>query len=285
MKPSSNIIRFYHNLGMYKTIDVFSESGFRSIDFNADLAEFCDDTHDKAFYTELKKYANDRGIDFGQSHAPFASSYPDAQLSEHRFFEITTAIKHASYLDSPMIVVHPCQHIDYVVGGDNSEIYEYNIDFYKRLIPYSEEYGVKIALENINGKGGRHICSFAQDLVKMYEELNNDAFTVCFDVGHMNLLGLPIGDAIRTVGGRIKCLHVHDNGGISDDHTLPYCGKIDWEDVTKALADIGYSGNLNYEAGYFIRTTPPKLYPDAAKYMVSVANHLISKIEYYKALK
>lgn len=75
MKLSSNMIRFYKVFGMKGMIDLFSEVGFEAIDFNLDLKEFHDGTYGKDFYTEIKKYANDKGIIFGQTHAPFASAY------------------------------------------------------------------------------------------------------------------------------------------------------------------------------------------------------------------
>ena len=55
MKLSSNFIRFHDELGLLKTIDVFSKAGFEAIDFNADLTEYYTDAHDKAFYEDVKK--------------------------------------------------------------------------------------------------------------------------------------------------------------------------------------------------------------------------------------
>ena len=82
MKVSSNFIRFHDELGLKKTIDVFSEAGFEGIDFNADLEEYYTDVHNEDFYKSIKEYANDKGIVFAQTHAPFGSSFMDEEKSK-----------------------------------------------------------------------------------------------------------------------------------------------------------------------------------------------------------
>lgn len=42
-------------------------------------------------------------------------------------------------------------------------------------------------------------------------------------------------------------LHLHDNYGTRDDHSMPYFGTIDWDEIMRALRDIGYEGTFNYE--------------------------------------
>ena len=98
MRLSSNIMRYYQRFGINKTIDIFSSVGISAIDFNCDIPEFHDDTYDKSFYIELKKYANDRDIIFGQTHAPFASAYVDPVKAQKRFDEIVLSMEYSSYL-------------------------------------------------------------------------------------------------------------------------------------------------------------------------------------------
>ena len=281
MKLSSNMIRFYKVFGMKGMIDLFSEVGFEAIDFNCDLKEFHDGTYGKDFYTEIRKYANDKGVVFGQTHAPFASAYASDEVNERRFNEIVTSFESSALLGAPCMVVHPCQQFDYS-KANHEAMYEYNLAFYKKLIPYYEEYGVKIAIENINQKEKASIISTAAMMNAIYDELDNEAFTFCFDVGHSNIVGMNVADEIRALGNRIGCLHIHDNDGVHDIHTLPYYGTINWDDVTKALADINYSGTFNYEAAVFVGKVPNALLYEGARYMSAVGHSLIEKIENYK---
>ena len=287
MKLSTNMIGLDTVFGHYKMIDVLAESGFYGIDFNADKEEYYTDAHDKDFYLEWRKYAENKGVFFTQAHAPFASSFDDDAETEKRFGEIVRGMEISSWLGAEMIVVHPCTHLSCSVKGNYEKMFEQNINMYRRLIPYCEEYGIKVAVENINkgynGFSSHSVTSKPENLAKMIDILDNPCFTVCFDVGHANLVREYPSEAIRTLGSRIGCLHIHDNDGNHDTHTLPYHGTINWDSVMEALADINYKGNLSYEAGYFFKFSPDEMRTDALKYMSAVGHNLINKFESYKA--
>ena len=278
MKISSNFIRFHNELGLKNTIDVFSEAGFEGIDFNADLEEYYTDIHDKEFYKSIREYANDKGIVFAQTHAPFASSFMDEEKTKKRFDEIVKSMEHSSYLGADMVVIHPCYHVNCKEKDNYNLMMEYNLDFYKRLIPYAEKYNIKIAIENIVGS----VTETPEGLLELVNSLDNGVITVCYDVGHANISGQDPADMIRKIGKYIGCTHIHDNDGIHDLHTLPYHGKIDWESVMRAFAEVGYEGNLNYEAGLFVNNVPVDLRKESAKYMARVGKHLIERYLYYK---
>lgn len=281
MLLSANMIRIYDAFGMRETFDVFAQAGIEGIDFNNDIAEYCTREHGEEFYRELGQYAKEKGVAICQAHAPFPSSYKEEDKTAKRFEEIVQAMENASYLGAPMIVVHPCTHLDYSIEGNPEILFAYNLDFYKRLIPYARQFGIKIAIENI---GRVSVTSTPERLNRLYDALNDPVFTVCFDVGHCLLQGVDPADAIRAIGPRLVhgCTHVHDNMGDSDAHTLPYYGKVDWESVMKALADIGYQGDLNYEASGFMKNVPIELRPRALAYMADVGHYLIGRFEYYK---
>ncbi len=281
MLLTSNFINFHDVLGVRKTIDVFAAAGFDGIEFNADLKEYYTDAHDEGFYRELRQYAEDKGIVFPQAHAPFSSSYTDEEKTKRRFDDIVRSMRHVSWHGVKNIVVHPCRHVDCTTPDGYEQMMEYNLDFYKRLIPYAEEYGLRIAIENIRDC----ITVTPEGLLALLRALNNDAFTVCYDVGHANKTGQGAAEMIYKLGGYIGCTHIHDNDGIHDSHTLPYYGTIDWEAVMQAFAAVGYEGILNYEAGNFVKTAPVDLRSESAEYMARVGRHLIKRYHHYKNLK
>jgi sugar phosphate isomerase/epimerase len=285
MLLSANMIRIHSSFGMRETFDLFSKAGFEGIDFNNDVPEYCTAEHDKQFYIDLGNYARERGVAICQAHAPFPSSCEDEEGSAARFAEIVQAMRNAAYLGAPMIVVHPCCHLDGLVEGNLEKMFEYNLDFYRRLIPYAEECGIKIAIENIGRVKRPTVTSTPEGLNRLFDALDNPVFTVCFDVGHCLLQDVDPAEAIRAIGHRLVdgCTHVHDNDGVADSHTLPFYGKVQWESVMKALADIGYEGDLNYEASAFLKNVPDALCPDGLAYMAKVGHHLIERFEYYKA--
>ncbi len=276
MKISSNLFGFHNKLGLKKTIDVFSDAGYESIDFNTDIEEYYSDAHDEAFYKEIKVYALSRGITFDQAHAPFRFS--DAESVDDRIKKIANGMKHAAWLGSEMIVVHPYSDARYNEEGGRELMLDQNLSYYNKLIPYAKEYGIKIAVENVNGS----VTETIDGLIELVNRLRDEVFTICFDVGHFNITGENPADGIRKVGKLIGCTHIHDNDGVGDFHTLPFYGTIDWESVTKAIAEVGYEGNLSYEAGLFVSRVPMELLQESARYMAKVAKYLVERVEYYK---
>ena len=59
-------------------------------------------------------------------------------------------------------------------------------------------------------------------------------------------------------------------------------GKVNWEKVMKALADIDYKGELTFEADNFMDNKPDILLPDCARLMAKTGKQLISRFEDYK---
>ena len=278
MKLSTNIMKFHRELGLLKTIDVFSEAGFEGIDFNADIEEYYTDAHGPEFYKEVRAYAADRGIGFYQTHAPFRCNFPEPEKTERRFWEIVKSMEHSALLGAEMTVIHSFKKYE----EKTREFWmEQNLNFYKRLIPYAEETGVKIAIENIHGG---YLTSDAESLLELMNLLDNEVFTICFDVGHAQIAGQDPAEMIRKLGNRIGCTHVHDNDGVNDLHTLPfaYGGVIDWESVMKAFAEAGYTGNLNYEAARSVSRLPKDFLPEGAKYMAKVGKYLIERFHHYR---
>lgn len=284
MLLSANMIKFHDTFGMRETFDIFARAGIEGMDFNTDVAEYYSQEHGRDFYVELGEYARDRGITICQAHAPFASSYPEKERTEKRFEEIVRGMRHAAWLGAPMIVVHPCCHLDYAVEGNPERLFEYNLDFYRRLIPYAQEYDIRIAIENI---GRVSVTSTPERLAALYDTLNDPAFTICFDVGHCLFEKVDPAEAIRVLGDRLVhgCTHVHDNSGETDSHTLPFYGGVKWEEVMKALAEIGYAGDLNYEASGFLRNVPTDLYCDGLLYMAKVGHYLIGRFHHHRGAR
>ena len=286
MKLSSTTDRLQEKFGIYKAVDILSEAGYDAIDFSQFNEEIYASTYGKEYYTEIRKYAEDKGLFFNQSHAPFSSSFTDEEKTAKRFDEIVTAIKRASYLGVKNIIVHPCQHLKYDVEGNPEKLFEYNMEFYKKLIPYCEEFDIRVALENMwqyTGMINHSTCSRPEEFVRYIDELNNDSFVACLDIGHAALVREDIGDFIKILGNkRLRCLHVHDVDGTNDSHTLPYFGSINWEKVMKALAEIDYKGELTFEADSFMDNKPDILLPDCAKLMAKTGKHLVSQFENYK---
>jgi sugar phosphate isomerase/epimerase len=104
----------------------------------------------------------------------------------------------------------------------------------------AEPLGVKIALELIPNELSR-----AGSIVHFIED-DLDGVGICLDIGHAHLDGDVI-DAVETVSEHLIATHVHDNGGRTDDHLLPFEGTIDWAGALLAVQKVGYDGPFMFE--------------------------------------
>ena len=288
MNISTDIDCFYKVYSEKETVKILAECGFDAIDYSFMNKKYfsgeLSDDECKDYYTDLRKYAEDHGVFFNQSHAPCPSGSGDAEESERLFDNIVRAMRNASYLGVKTIIVHGKDHIVHNDVGGAQRLFEMNMDFYTRLKPYCEEYGIRVALENLpqmkkfifGEKFVESVCSTPDEFIEYLDTLNSDCFTACLDIGHAMITGQNPQSFIRALGGkRLTALHIHDNNGLRDWHTLPYLGGMaDWNEIMKALKEIDYTGELTFEAGNFLKSLPKELYPDGAKMMVATGRYL-----------
>ena len=254
---------FASNIGitadeMYK---IMSEVGFHSVDYSlmsgyqSELWQLSDDEL-KARMTAIKDTMHRNGIVAGQTHSPMDAYWGNSpETKEARWKAQIQAIKAASFLESPYIVIHPLRHPNRQHKQGYEECKELNMEFYNFLKPYLEEYNVKAAIENmfmrdpILGRLGETVCSTAAELKDYVDTLNSDRFVVCLDVGHCVLGGQDPVSMIYELGNKyLHVTHMHDNDYVDDRHMMAGMGKIDWWSIGKALNDIGYEDVFNYEA-------------------------------------
>lgn len=263
-------------------IKMFKDAGFDGYDLNIQVSrETKDEIHSDEYrkkIEELKAYADEIGIECTQIHAPFGG------VQEELKDAIIRSLEYGAYLGAKIAVVHPT--IDNNFYYENREkLFEENIAFYKELLPYAENYGIKIACENMYGwDRERHIntgnvCSHSEEFKRYVDAVGSPYLIACVDIGHCQLVHEAPENMIRELGDRVCAIHVHDNTGYDDAHNIPYSGTINWDGVCKALADIDYKGNFTFESGrFFTPQMDDEHIKCAIKYLEQVGRSLIRKI-------
>ena len=231
----------------------------------------------------VRKTAEECGVEIRQAHAPFPSSGHNEGESRWAFEAILRAMEAASIMGVKHIVVHPMMHLSHRLQPD--ELREENLAFYRRLIPYCEQWHIRVCAENMwlwDKKRGCIIdgpCARMEDFASLLDALNSPWITGCLDLGHCALVGFDPAECIRALGKeRLSCLHVHDVDYRHDCHTLPYTRNLDWDAITAALAEIGYEGDFTFEAAEFVKPFPAELKEDALAFMAKVGKQLVEKI-------
>ena len=284
MLLSTNTARMLQYVPANELVDMIRTAGFTAMDFSFFDEKWYSEEQEENFFSELRKYAESVDMRFNQAHAPIHSSYPDEEQTKSRFWDIVRAIRRAALLGAKAIVVHPVQHLHYSDAGVPERLFEMNMDFYGKLIPYCQEYGIQVAVENMWQyhpwpKITHSTCSTPQEINRYLDTLNSPWITGCLDVGHASLVGLSPDEFVLAMGSnRLGALHVHDVSKTEDSHTIPYQGVIDWPKLMQALRKIGYQGDLTFEPDGFINKTPPELYPDALRLLARTGNLLMKEM-------
>lgn len=157
-----------YKLGYREGLTRIRQAGFESVDFS-----FCGEHNAKNLLGEdyiaqahaIRAILDETGLVCGQAHAPFDFEFCDEMKPEDPVFRnILRSIEAAAILGAPYIVVHPVLSPIYV------DMLEYNLRFYRTLAPYSEKFGVKIAIENIFDREPSQRC-MGRYIVNRFEAL------------------------------------------------------------------------------------------------------------------
>lgn len=221
----------------------------------------------------LRAEADKIGLFCNQTHAPFFGYCTEGMTRAEYEAMLPRALEITAILGGKVCVVHPEREW---TPEENAE------KLFLPLLPYAKKYGVPVALENLwffrDGKFVPCACSTAESYLRHLALLDERYFCACLDVGHATLLHdyTSPEELIRALGGRLRALHVHDNDGRDDAHLMPYCGDTDWDKVTAALKEIGYSGDFTFEVSG--DRFPVPLAPSSAALLHDIGRYLISKI-------
>lgn len=262
------------------------EAGFDALDYSMFCMQADDNILNQPAYLEhvieVKKIVESYGKYFNQAHAPFPSFKVGEDTYNTVILEkIKRSIEIAGTLGAKNIVIHPTYY-----GKDSKRNLELNAEFYNNLIPLCKEYNIKIVCENMFGRDRRrhciipNICSVGEEFKAMMDMLDPRYFTACVDIGHAGLVGTTAPEMLRTLGhDNVGCLHVHDNDYLEDRHCPPYFFDLDWGEITQALAEIDYKGDLTFESDDFLVNFPEEVFPAAYKLLHDIGRSLIKKIE------
>lgn len=302
MRLSANIGALELKLGLPLAAKIVKEAGFDACDYslisNLELpnSPYLTDNY-REVAANARRIIEAEGLTVNQTHAPFKFPYnmwADPELFNGTVFpRMVRALEISSILGADVCVIHPLHHLDY--RGNEEKLFTMNMEYYGRLLPYAEKFGVKIGVENMwqKHKLRKNICidtcATTAEFIRYVDGLNSEYAVACLDVGHVLLPDQPesVGDFIRALGrDRLLALHVHDNEYASDAHMLPYMGKLDWEEITKALGEIDYKGDLTYEVS-------DALFANAPEHMVgafvnlwgAVGKDLLRRVEAHRPKK
>lgn len=120
------------------------------------------------------------------------------------------------------------------LGGRPSKV---GVDRLKRVLKVCHETNIPLAIENLQ---------YNDPFFAIFKQIDDPYLKFCWDVGHSHFASNDF-DFIKEYGDKLIALHLHDNDGTSDMHTLNKYGTNDWRKIAKSLASLDRDINLDYE--------------------------------------
>lgn len=203
---------------------------------------------------EIAELANEQGLILQSLHAPYRETAKlwskDENVSAPVLAEILSAIDGCVKHGIPLLVMHAWKGFEECPPPTKE-----GISNYETIVKKAKAHGVKIALENTEGKELLDVL--------MNHFRNEETVGFCWDSGHEMCFNRSK-DLLSEYGDRLFITHLNDNLGISDYggkvvwtddlHLLPLDGISDWDYNVKRLAKAKPLDVLNFEL--YIRNKP-----------------------------
>jgi len=196
----------------------------------------------------LKRIGHENGLEF-TVHAPFVDiniASPNPELRRVMLKRLEKSLGYARQLRSRQWVFH---------SGWKSSVSEFypNLDWQinlrsvRTLATVAKKLGVDISIEN-TPEPFYFLVKRMQDFAMFYSELGSEfRLDMTLDIAHANTNQQVFG-FIEKFADRISHVHISDNEGKYDSHRGLGQGKINWEEVAKALKKIKYKGIVVLES-------------------------------------
>ena len=174
---------------------------------------------------------------YGGWQAPFSSG--DPKVIEQGMKDFPAALKCAKEVGATGVLLVPG-----IVNGDTRYVDCYNRSqkCIKQLIPTAQKQGIQILVENV----WNNFLMSPMEMARYIDEFKSPWVQSYFDVGNVIAFGWSE-DWIRTLGHRIKKIHLKDFKRGPREWVNLLEGDVNWPEVRKALGEVGYNGFLTAE--------------------------------------
>lgn len=191
-----------------------------------------------------KSIFKNRPNDFSISvHAPYKDinlADENEKVRENNVDKVKNIIKDSVEIGADHITIHP----GYFKNKDRREIaWKQNLKSFREISETAEEEKMYVGIENMP-EMPRIIGKHPSEIFGVVDSVENDYFSVSFDIGHANTTG-HVYDFLDEMD-KISHLHFHDNFGKKDQHLAVGEGNIDFEKICSKIRD--YSDIIVFES-------------------------------------
>lgn len=153
--------------------------------------------------------------------------WKDDEIGENIKRSLIKDIITASKYNFKSVVVH--------LVGEYSKIGEKRL---YEVLDFCKTKNIPLAIENLIKR---------EIFVDVFKNINHDMLKFCYDSGHQNAFDKDF-PYLEEFGDKLVALHLHDNNGLADEHTIyPFSATIDWDVIAKQLASLPQIENISLD--------------------------------------
>lgn len=177
-------------------------------------------------------------IVYGGWNAPFSD--PDPAVIEKGLEGLKSALRSAKALGADTVLLVP---VVVNAKATTAEAWERSRKHIPAVLPLAEELKITIAIEEV---WNNFLLDNPAEFARYVDEFQSPWVKAYFDVGNVVAYGLPQ-DWIRTLGKRIVKVHLKDFRKEGKKWVNLRDGDVNWPEVRKAFAEVGYTGYVTPE--------------------------------------
>ncbi|MCI9250883.1 MAG: sugar phosphate isomerase/epimerase [Lachnospiraceae bacterium] len=138
-------------------------------------------------------------------------------------------------------IVYAYWPVDYSKPVNKAATREISIRSIQELADYALPKDVTLTLETVN-RFEQFLFNDAAEATQFVKDVNRDNVKVMLDSFHMNIEEDSFYDAIVSTGSHLGHFHIGE-----PNRKVPGKGRIPWDEIGRALRDIGYDGTVVME--------------------------------------
>src|SRR5438093_5975031 len=246
----------FTRFGLLEAMRGIARAGFAGVEILADVPHAYPDAIDDALITSIRKTLDETGLAVSNINANCSFGYwkdaPPEPYFEPSF--ISPNPKHRA--DRTRLIL---KTLDFAkaIGAANISITSGRClggmppeqaaaqfaESIKPILDRAENLGINVGIECEPGL----FLEYVAELREWIDRLGHPRLGANLDIGHSQVIGESIPDAVALLNDRIWNLHVEDIPGRKHYHMIPGEGTLDWNSLREALRGIKYDRFLTVE--------------------------------------
>jgi sugar phosphate isomerase/epimerase len=219
------------------SIDRLARLGYDAVEIEGEP-----ESHDPS---KIRKLAGDAGLTVASVCPNFTEerdlSHPDPQIRSIAVAYLRAVAEFAAEVGAPLFIVAPTAYARVRPLADPFDEWLWAVEGIRTTGDHASTLGVDLSLECWN-RYGTYMLNRLEEGARLWHETGLANGGVMADTFHMNIEERSVSGAILAHANLLNHVHLSDSNRLA-----PGLGHIDFAEVLRALAEVGYKRSLAFE--------------------------------------